>query len=178
MSASIPRFLLPRGHILSSPQLPKLVNPPFRRLPNHRNASAASTSKPRVLEKPTRFNPPSHGKRLKQEVPRNYGPQLTAEQKIEQETKKYPHTMPAKGTFMYWFLTTTSIHTFISLVRPQSSNNVHCWEIQSSSQDVKLNCPHRASSSASPPLWFMKDGSVALNSAQDFPHMKISTLIL
>ena len=178
MSASIPRFLLPRGHILPCPQLPKSVNPPFRRLPTYRNASAASTSKPRVLEKPTRFNPPSHGKRLKQEVPRTYGPQLTAEQKTEQETKKYPNTMPAKGTFMYWFLTTTSIHTFITLVRLQSSNNVHCQASQSSSQDVTLNSPHRASSSASPLLWFTKDGSVPLSSAQDFPHMKISTLIL
>lgn len=178
MSASIPRFLLPRGHILPCPQLPKLVNPPFRRPPTYRNASAASTSKPRVLEKPTRFNPPSHGKRLKQEVPRNYGPQLTAEQKVEQKTKKYPNTMPAKGTFMYWFLTTTSIHTFITLVRPQLSNNVHCWAIQSSSQNVTLNSLRRASSSASPLLWFMKDGSLPVNSAHHFPHMKISTLIL
>ena len=154
MSAPIPRFLLPRGYIPPYPQLPKLVNPPqtaYRKLPSYRNASA-STSKPRVLEKPTRFNPPSHGKRLKQEVPRNYVPQLTVEQKAEQETKKYPNTMPARGTWMFWFLTTPSIHTFITLVRSQSSYNIHCWEIYSSSQGTTLNCPHRASSSASPPL--------------------------
>ena len=131
MSAPIPRFLLPRGHIPSYLQLSKLVKPPQianRALPTYRNASA-STSKPRVLEKPTRFNPPSHGKRLKQDVPRNYGPQLTTEQKAEQETKKYPNMMPAEGTWMFWFLTTTSIHTFITIVRSQSSHNVHCWEI-------------------------------------------------
>ena len=177
MSAPIPRFLLPRGQILPYSQLPKLVNPRYRTLPTYRNASA-STSKPRVLEKPTRFNPPSHGKRLKQEIPRNYGPQLTVEQKAEQETKKYPNTMPAPGTWMYWFLTTTSIHTFITLVRSQSSYNVPCWEIHSSSQDATLNSLHRASSSASPPLWFSKDGGLPLNSAKDFPHMKISILIL
>ena len=177
MSSPIPRFLLPRGHKLPYTQLPKLVSPSYLTFPIYRNASA-STSKPRVLEKPTRFNPPSHGKRLKQETPRNYGPQLTAEQKTEQETKKYPNTMPPPGTWMFWFLTTTSIHTFITLVRSQSNHDVHCWAIQSSSQGATLNVPHRASSSASPPLWFLKDGGLHLNSEIHFPHMKISLLIL
>ena len=119
MSATIPRFLLPRGYLLSSSRLPRLVKEPqipYRTLPICRNASA-STSKPRVLEKPTRFNPPSHGKRLKQQIPRQYGPQLTGEQKTEQRTKKYPNMMPAEGTFMHWFLTSRRIHIFISLVR-------------------------------------------------------------
>ncbi|KAF6230405.1 hypothetical protein HO133_004747 [Letharia lupina] len=70
---------------------------------------------PRILEKPTKFNPPSHGKRLKQQIPRHYGPQLTGEQRNEQQTKKYPNMMPAPGTFMHWFLTSRGIHTFISL---------------------------------------------------------------
>lgn len=119
MSLSVPRFLLPRGPLLSYTQLARPIKPPRvvrHNLPICRNASA-STSKPRVLEKPTKFNPPSHGKRLKQQIPRQYGPKLTGEQESEQQTKKYPNMMPAKGTFMYWFLTSRGIHTFISLVR-------------------------------------------------------------
>ena len=131
MSAPMPRFLLPRGSILPYAQVPKSLKPrqiTNRTLPICRNASA-STSKPRVLEKPTRFNPPSHGKRLKQKIPRQFGPQLTGEQKAEQKTKKYPNMMPAPGTWMYWFLTSTGIHTFIALVRGQLSHYIHCRKI-------------------------------------------------
>lgn len=127
MSTPIPRFLLPRGYMLPYTQLAKSVKPPHiahRTLPICRYASA-STSKPRVLEKPTKFNPPSHGKRLKQQVPRHYGPQLTGEQKTEQEKKKYPNMMPAPGTFMHWFLTSRGIHTFISLVRSYLNNYLY-----------------------------------------------------
>lgn len=98
-------------------RLPKSARPPqtlYRTLPICRNASA-STSKPRILEKPTRFNPPSHGKRLKNQTPRQYGPQLSKEQVTKQQTKKYPNMMPAPGTFMHWFLTSRGIHTFITL---------------------------------------------------------------
>ena len=125
MSAPIPRFLLPRGYMrpyapytpyAQLPKLVKLSQTAHRTPPICRNASA-STSKPRVLEKPTRFNPPSHGKRLKKQIPRQYGPQLTGEQKTEQETKRYPRMMPPEGTFMHWFLTSHGIHTFIALVR-------------------------------------------------------------
>ena len=126
MSATIPRFLLPRGYLLSSSHFPKLVKQPqisHRTLPICRNASA-STPKPRVLEKPTRFNPPSHGRRLKQQSPRQYGPKLTGEQKTEQRTKQYPNMMPAEGTFMHWFLTSKGIHTFISLVRIDTNNHL------------------------------------------------------
>lgn len=117
MSAPIPRYLLPRGHIFPYTQLARSIKQrQVAREPLSicRNASA-SASKPLVLEKPTKFNPPSHGKRLKQQNPRRFGPQLTSEQKVEQKTKKYPHMMPPPGTFMYWFLTNRGIHTFISL---------------------------------------------------------------
>ena len=119
MSAPVPRFLLPRRYLLSYNQLGRPVIPwqvGRHTIPISRNASA-STSKPRVLEKPTKFNPPSHGKRVKEELPRHYGPQLTREQKAEQQTKQYPHMMPPEGTWMYWFLTSRGIHTFICLVR-------------------------------------------------------------
>ena len=88
----------------------------FRRTgPTHRYASAGP-QKDRILEKPAKFNPPSHGRRLKENAPRNYGPELTQAEKAEQETKYYPNMMPPKGTFLYWLLTSTSIHLFITLV--------------------------------------------------------------
>lgn len=70
-----------------------------------------------VLEKPEKFNPPSHGRRLPKGPPRTYGPNLTAEQKEKMATKKYPHMMAPKNSFMYKVLTDKWLHTFISLVR-------------------------------------------------------------
>ena len=146
MSAPIPRFLLPRGYMrpyapytpyAQLPKLVKLSQTAHRTPPICRNASA-STSKPRVLEKPTRFNPPSHGKRLKKQTPRQYGPQLTGEQKTEQETKRYPRMMPPEGTFMHWFLTSQGIHTFIALVRGQLKS-LHSLPAKSDFS-LKLRC--------------------------------------
>ena len=170
MSAPIPRFLLPRGHMhpyAPYAQLPKLMKPSqiaHRTSPICRNASA-STSKPRVLEKPTRFNPPSHGKRLKKQLPRQYGPQLTEEQKIEQETKRYPRMMPPEGTFMHWFLTSHGIHTFITLVRCQLNRCIHCRKIILFFQDAMLKHPTRALSSSSPASRPSKDGELPTRSA-------------
>ena len=118
MTTTIPKFLLPRGIIsyLNGQCLPcRVATASVRSFPQHRYASA-SAAKPRVLEKPTRFNPPSHGRRLKERMPRNYGPSLTKEQKVEQDTKQYPSMMPPKGTFMHWFLTNRSIHVWITMV--------------------------------------------------------------
>ena len=167
MSAPIPRFLLPQGYMRPYAQLPKLVRlsqTAHRTPPICRNASA-STSKPRVLEKPTRFNPPSHGKRLKKQVPRQYGPQLTGEQKTEQETKRYPRMMPPEGTFMHWFLTSHGIHTFIALVRGQLNHCIHGRKMRFFPQDAMLNHPTRAPSSSSPPSQPSKDGALPTRSA-------------
>lgn len=173
MSAPIPRFLLPRGYMrpyapftpyAQLPKLVKLSQTAHRTPPICRNASA-STSKPRVLEKPTRFNPPSHGKRLKKQVPRQYGPQLTGEQKTEQETKSYPRMMPPKGTFMHWFLTSHGIHTFIVLVRGQSYHCIHYRQIRFFFQAAMLKHPTRALSSSSPHSRPSKDGALPTRSA-------------
>ncbi|KAF7187271.1 hypothetical protein HII31_11359 [Pseudocercospora fuligena] len=67
--------------------------------------------KPRVLEKPDKFRPPSHPSRIRQKTRYSYGPELTQAQK----TKRYPHMMPPEGTFMHWFLTNRTIHLWISL---------------------------------------------------------------
>ncbi|KFY25317.1 hypothetical protein V491_01809, partial [Pseudogymnoascus sp. VKM F-3775] len=61
----------------------------------------APASKVPVLEKPTRFNPPSHGKSLPNRTVRYPGPALSASELAAQKTKKYPTMMPPEGTFMH-----------------------------------------------------------------------------
>jgi hypothetical protein len=68
-----------------------------------------------VLEKPARFNPPSHGARLRKDPPRYPGPALSQEQRSAQQTKKYPNMMPPPGSFMHWFLNDRTIHLYITL---------------------------------------------------------------
>ncbi|POS86867.1 hypothetical protein EPUL_000668, partial [Erysiphe pulchra] len=96
----------------------KLWAPPIRRrlIPNCslvRNSS--SRAQPHVLEKPEKFNPPSHGSRLRNPSIRYYGPQMTAEELAQQRIKKYPNMMPPEGTFMHWFLHNKLIHLWLSL---------------------------------------------------------------
>lgn len=110
---TIPRFLLPqRGSIWTQPSL------------SIRNASHKAPKKPLVLEKPARFNPPSHGAKQAKGPPRYLypGPQLSAEQAAAQKTKKYPTMMPPEGSFMHWFLHNRAIHLWITLVRFFSSS--------------------------------------------------------
>ena len=117
-SVSIPRFLLPRANYLLRPRtrlLPPTSNP-HSALVRHASNSQPSSSKPLVLEKPAKFNPPSHGARLPRKKPRNYGSAPTEQQKHEMKTKKYPNMMPPEGSFMHWFLTNRWLHTWISLV--------------------------------------------------------------
>ncbi|KAL8945230.1 MAG: hypothetical protein Q9211_000240 [Gyalolechia sp. 1 TL-2023] len=87
-------------------------------MPRYRNASTGpAPTKPRVLEKPAKFYPPSHPQRLvKRRMPRQYpGPPLSDVQKAQQRTKKYPNMMPAEGTFMFWFWNSRLVHMGISL---------------------------------------------------------------
>jgi len=70
--------------------------------------------KPRVLEKPDKFRPPSHAARIRQ--PSRYtGPPLAEKERQAQKTRQYPHMMPPEGTVMHWFLTNRPLHTYISL---------------------------------------------------------------
>lgn len=86
-----------------------------RLIPISRRASTTTPPpKPRLLEKPERFNPPSHGRRLKAKS-KTYGAPLSEEAQQAQRTKQYPHMMPPEGTFLHWFLTNRLIHLFISL---------------------------------------------------------------
>ena len=100
---------------IHSPCVSRAPGTALVKLPQCRHASADAVKTIR-LEKPTNFVPPSHGRRLKKDLPRHYGPELTSTQKTTQATKKYPNMMPPPGTFMFWFLTNRRIHAFISLV--------------------------------------------------------------
>ena len=89
---------------------------PHWTLPRYRNASTSS-SNPIVLEKPEKFNPPSHPARLNRRPPRNYpGPPMSESQKLVQKIKQYPNSFPPEGTWRYWFLTTRWIHYSIVMV--------------------------------------------------------------
>lgn len=96
-----------------------------------RHASSAPPPKPRLLEKPDRFNPPSHPSRLRSKH-RSYGAPLPEHERRAQKTRSYPHMMPAEGTFTHWFLTNKSIHLWISIVceslcielAPQTNNSL------------------------------------------------------
>lgn len=110
---SIPRFLLP----VRSPLWSLSPKTTIRNASSKPKNSASNTpSKPLVLEKPSKFNPPSHPARLRKDPPRYPGPQLSAEEKARQRVRKYPNMMPQKGTFMHWFLNDKSIHVWITLV--------------------------------------------------------------
>jgi hypothetical protein len=74
-------------------------------------------SKPIVLEKPERFNPPSHGARLPRSTPRHYGGPLTADEVVAQTRKSYPGLPPPPNTWSHWFINSRGVHTFITLVR-------------------------------------------------------------
>ncbi|KAF2813355.1 uncharacterized protein BDZ99DRAFT_460608 [Mytilinidion resinicola] len=110
-STSIPRILLPRAQLLRPHT--RLFRPTL--LLSARHASSKDATKPIVLEKPEKFNPPSHGRRLPKAKPKSYGPELTATQKEMMARKKYPHMMPPKNSFLYKFLHDRWIHTWISL---------------------------------------------------------------
>ncbi|KAH8601008.1 hypothetical protein B0O99DRAFT_296032 [Bisporella sp. PMI_857] len=115
LTTSIPRFLLPQRSAIWRTRLPIPTTSTI--VVRHASTKKKSNdgSKPLVLEKPTKFNPPSHGSRIKK-APRNYpGPNLTAEEAQIRKTKRYPNMMPAEGTFMHWFIHNRSIHLYICL---------------------------------------------------------------
>ncbi|GAW13186.1 hypothetical protein ANO14919_025660 [Xylariales sp. No.14919] len=76
---------------------------------------AVDPSKPIVLEKPERFNPPSHGSRLPRSRPRHYGGSMTAEEVQAQSQRSYPGLPPPPDTWSHWFINNRSIHMFITL---------------------------------------------------------------
>ncbi|KAL1620189.1 hypothetical protein SLS56_009780 [Neofusicoccum ribis] len=121
-SASMPRALarLSSAHPLRPSAAVLPLRPSAHRplLLRRSYASPSKDGKPRVLEKPDKFRPPSHPAKLpsrRQKPQYTYGPRLTAEEMAAQRTKKYPNMMPPEGSFMHWFLTNRMLHVYVSL---------------------------------------------------------------
>ncbi|PHH55193.1 hypothetical protein CFIMG_000106RA [Ceratocystis fimbriata CBS 114723] len=75
-----------------------------------------SQPKHTVLEKPTRFVPPSHGARLaRKNLPKHYGPAFTPDEIKEQNNRDYPTMLPPEGTFAHWFWTSKAVHSWIAI---------------------------------------------------------------
>ncbi|TLD25181.1 hypothetical protein PspLS_06028 [Pyricularia sp. CBS 133598] len=72
-----------------------------------------------VLEKPEKFNPPSHGARLPKKgyapPSRTYGGDLSAEQIKVQNTKDYPGMPPPRGSLAHRIIHNRRLHAFISI---------------------------------------------------------------
>ncbi|KAF2706648.1 hypothetical protein K504DRAFT_459054 [Pleomassaria siparia CBS 279.74] len=129
MATSIPRFLLPLGHTFLGPRARQLLPRQPIQFPFPATNLRHASSKPRtlseqfkkrappVIPQPDKYRPPSHGARTsRSETPmRSYGPKLTAAQREEMRTKKYPNMMSPEGTFSHWFLNNRSIHLYITL---------------------------------------------------------------
>lgn len=72
-----------------------------------------------VLEKPSKFNPPSHGRRLPKNnnPPRHYGGDVSEVEAAAQRVRDYPGMMAPAGTWSHWFLNSRAIHLCLTLVR-------------------------------------------------------------
>ncbi|CAG9944160.1 hypothetical protein V2G26_015911 [Clonostachys chloroleuca] len=111
--AVIPRFLLPlQGPLWRGIRIPVTQNVLVR----FASSKSPNNGKPIVLEKPLKFNPPSHGSRLrKNTLPKHYGHVLSAEEVAVQNRKSYPGMMAPEGTWAHWFWHSRILHFFISM---------------------------------------------------------------
>lgn len=120
--AAIPRFLLPQsGRIWRRANLGKNLR--SSDLSSVRYASSVSKDakgNPIVLEKPERFNPPSHGARLprknRPQQQQHYGGSLSAEDLAAQRKKEYPGLPAPEGTWGHWFWNSRAVHLSITMV--------------------------------------------------------------
>ncbi|KAL2753720.1 hypothetical protein ACRALDRAFT_2044063 [Sodiomyces alcalophilus JCM 7366] len=118
-----PRFLLPalspmwRAAAARVPR--KTTTTAAAAATTFRHASTQSGSpsgKTPILEKPARFNPPSHGARLPRNTgPKHYGGALSDAELRAQSRKHYPGMLPPQGTKAHSFIHSRSIHLIITL---------------------------------------------------------------
>jgi hypothetical protein len=106
----------------STTSLPSFLSRPRNGVAVVRYASKApaakGANKPIVLEKPLKFNPPSHGSRLpKKQLPRSYGGSLTRDEVQQQKRTEYPGMLPAEGTWAHYIWTNRTIHIWLTMVR-------------------------------------------------------------
>lgn len=122
LAVSNPRIGL---HSLSRTSCGRLV----LRTASTTSSSQPPPSNPRVLEQPTRFNPPSHGSRLPRSgggrsadqgaavpPPKHYGPALSAAEKEALDSREYPGLPPPPGSWASWFINSRWIHLCLTLV--------------------------------------------------------------
>jgi hypothetical protein len=91
----------------------------MRMTPAKSKSAAAASDKPLIIEKPEKFNPPSHGTRLPKRgvMPRHYGGELPKVEVEAQKKRDYPTMMAPEGTWTHWFWTNHTIHSVIAFVR-------------------------------------------------------------
>ena len=116
-TSPIPRFLLPQtARLWRHFRVPNIGSTNLIRV-RYKSTTAGKSSKPPVLEKPTRFNPPSHGSRLpRRTTPRHYGGELSSEEVHAQKKREYPGVMAPDGTWSHWFWHSRSLHMFVTMV--------------------------------------------------------------
>lgn len=123
--SSIPRFLLPRRGPMWQTQLASASRQAPARSMTTTAARHAKTQPPNagnILEKPAKFNPPSHGARLPRRtgtanVPpsQHYGGDLSAAEQAAQRTRQYPGMMAPPGTWAHWFWTSRLFHMTLTM---------------------------------------------------------------
>ncbi|CAN8103383.1 unnamed protein product [Discula destructiva] len=117
---TIPRFLLPQsGLIWRRANLGnRLLAPEVLIVRYASSSSAPAKGKPIVLEKPERFNPPSHGARLPRKnrpQQQHYGGALSGEDVAAQRKKDYPGLPPPPDTWAHWFWSSRAVHMCITM---------------------------------------------------------------
>ncbi|KAH6640786.1 hypothetical protein F5144DRAFT_561638 [Chaetomium tenue] len=117
-TASIPRFLLPQSGLIwrRAGPTPTSASAPGRIFLRFASTKPNPPTGGRVLAKPERFNPPSHGARLpKNTPPRHYGGELSYEEASAQAVKDYPGMAPPEHTIAHRFLHNRWIHVVITV---------------------------------------------------------------
>lgn len=119
-TTSIPRFLLPQtGLLWQRFRVPNSAST-CSVLIRYASTTPSKGKKPIVLEKPARFNPPSHGSKLpKKTNPRHYGGDLSFDEVQAQKKKDYPGLPPPPNTWAHWFWNSRAFHLTITMVNPR-----------------------------------------------------------
>ncbi|KAL2116729.1 hypothetical protein VTJ04DRAFT_8897 [Mycothermus thermophilus] len=107
-------------HLLrQAPALSLRARPTTRTTPIiHLRHSSTGGNPPaqKVLAKPERFTPPSHGSRLpRKQIPRHYGGDLSADEKAAQQVRDYPFMPPPPGSKADRILNNRWIHVAITV---------------------------------------------------------------
>lgn len=118
---TIPRFLLPQsGLIWRRANLGNRLRDSEVLIVRYASSVAKNAKgKPIVLEKPEKFNPPSHGARLPRKnrpQQQHYGGALSGEDVAAQRKRDYPGLPPPPNTWEHWFWNSRVLHLGITMV--------------------------------------------------------------